>query len=270
MDMESGFLREGSRARLKTDHIIKPEKDAIIPENGTPIPPIPPGMWHNDRMRTCPLCSNTVQEFARDTTREYHLCPRCRLISVPPSYYLSREAEAARYREHENHLGNTGYVTMFQEKIGLVRRHCPQVKHVLDFGCGYEPVLATLLQREGYEAQYYDSMFFPGKPARTDFDLVISTETFEHLHHPAREIQNIRGLLQPRGYLAVMTRLYTEAGDEPDGGAFLNWYYRRDPTHVCFYRLETFDWIARNFGFQRVYDNAKDFVILQCAPSAAA
>lgn len=211
----------------------------------------------------CPLCSAAVDDFAADAAREYKLCPRCRLISVPPRYFLSREAEAARYREHQNSLDNPGYVNMFMDKIQLIREHCPQVKTVLDFGCGYEPVLATLLKREGYEAGYYDSMFFPGAPARDDFDLVISTETFEHLHRPAREIETIRNLLQPEGCLAVMTRWYTEAGDAPDAEAFLKWYYRRDPTHVCFYRLETFDWIAQAFGFRRVFDNAKDFVILQ-------
>ncbi|CCQ90613.1 putative Methyltransferase type 12 [Nitrospina gracilis 3/211] len=211
----------------------------------------------------CPLCTAPTREFAHNPQREYRLCETCQLISVPPHSHPSREEEEARYREHENSLDNPGYVAMFMDKIRHIKEHGPQAKTALDYGCGYEPVLATLLEREGYRAEKYDSIFFPGLPEGKHFDVVVSTETFEHFHNPAREMERICGLLEPGGFLAVMTRFYTEMSPEPNASSFLNWYYQRDPTHVCFYRLETFNWIGRTYGFKRVFDNGKDFVILQ-------
>jgi hypothetical protein len=43
---------------------------------------------------------------------------------------------------------------------------------------------------------------------------------------------------------------------------FLQWRYRRDPTHVSFYSPATFAWIASHFGFtmERV---GSDVVVLQ-------
>jgi hypothetical protein len=43
-------------------------------------------------------------------------------------------------------------------------------------------------------------------------------------------------MLKPRGLLAVNTQRV------PD--TFENWWYHRDPTHVVFYSLNTFLWIA--------------------------
>ena len=50
-------------------------------------------------------------------------------------------------------------------------------------------------------------------------------------------------LLQKGGTLAIMTRFY---GVE---APFAQWWYRRDPTHVCFYCEETMRWIASNRGW---------------------
>lgn len=185
------------------------------------------------------------------------------MVSVPPIFHVSREEEKERYREHENSLDNPGYVEMFMEKIRLIQKHGPDIKTALDYGCGYEPVLATLMQREGYLAEGYDPLFFPDAPHRTDYDLIISTETFEHFRDPAGELKRILNLLVPLGTLAVMTRLYPRTGDGPDRDAFAEWYYQRDPTHICFYCTETFKWIAHHHNFDMILNNQKDFVLLK-------
>ncbi|NIT81976.1 MAG: class I SAM-dependent methyltransferase, partial [Nitrospinaceae bacterium] len=43
-------------------------------------------------------------------------------------------------------------------------------------------------------------------PAHAAYDLVISTETFEHFHRPGDEVPRAVGRVAPGGYLAVMTR----------------------------------------------------------------
>jgi hypothetical protein len=35
----------------------------------------------------------------------------------------------------------------------------------------------------------------------------------------------------------------------PEDAAFARWHYRRDPTHVVFYRARTFETIARRHGW---------------------
>jgi hypothetical protein len=46
------------------------------------------------------------------------------------------------------------------------------------------------------------------------------------------------------GWLAVMTQL------QDDDQAFAQWHYRRDPTHVAFYRAESFDYIAAAYDLE--------------------
>ncbi len=211
----------------------------------------------------CPLCHSTAPHFVTAQQREYHHCPSCELISVPSLFHVSRDEETERYREHENSLDNPGYVEMFMEKIRWVQDHSTDIRTVLDYGCGYEPVLTTLLQREGYEAEGYDPLFFPDPPRRSRYDLVISTETFEHFRNPKAELERITQFLAPGGLLGVMTRLYPRTENQPDKDAFADWYYQRDPTHICFYCTETFEWIARKFNFDMIFSNRKDFILLK-------
>jgi SAM-dependent methyltransferase len=177
------------------------------------------------------------------------------LIFVHESHYLSTTEEIGRYRLHENALSNQGYVKMFLEKIAIIHQYCPGINSVLDYGCGPEPVLAELMNRDGLDCDVYDPYFFPELPEKS-YDLVISTEVFEHLRNIGAELFTIRSLLLPGGYLAIMTSLH-------DGvKSFKDWWYINDKTHICFFSMDTFKWIAGEFGFEIVYTNHKNFLIL--------
>ena len=156
----------------------------------------------------CPLCGNTANFFRAGESREYQICNLCDLIFVPPQFHVPIESERKRYQEHENSLENVGYVAMFMEKVSLIKEYCPKIKTALDFGCGYEPVLKVLLEREGLKTEVYDAPFFPDAPKNKNFDLVISTETFEHLKNPLQDIKWAINHIAPSGFLAVMTRFY--------------------------------------------------------------
>jgi hypothetical protein len=211
----------------------------------------------------CPLCQSQANFLLNADHREYWLCPTCKLIFVPQKFFISEKEEVDRYLEHENSLDNEGYVAMFQQKIALVKDHCTSVESVLDYGCGYEPVLKTLLQRQGYKAEAYDLNFFPELSPGAQFDLVISTETFEHLREPKNDLTLLDSLLPAGGFLAVMTQFYPGANDKSPLESFKSWYYKRDPTHIIFYAPETFYWIAEAFGYKVTYQNERDFTILQ-------
>ncbi|MCX9073921.1 MAG: class I SAM-dependent methyltransferase [Candidatus Methanoperedens sp.] len=207
--------------------------------------------------RECILCnSGSVFPLEFQNNRKYLKCGNCDLIFVPENLHLSVENEAARYRLHENSLSNEGYAGMFLEKISLIGAHCGGVHSVLDYGCGPEPVLALLMKKEGFDCDFYDPIFFPLFPERS-FDLVISTEVFEHFRDVRTEIENIRSILAPSGFLAVMTSFHDTIQD------FGKWWYRTDPTHICFFSWRTFEWIAYKFGFEIIYRNKKNFIILK-------
>ncbi len=45
------------------------------------------------------------------------------------------------------------------------------------------------------------------------------------------------------GWLGIMTQML-ETDTQFDA-----WWYRRDPTHICFYQTETMRWIAAHYGW---------------------
>ena len=63
-------------------------------------------------------------------------------------------------------------------------------------------------------------------------------------------------MLQQHGWVALMTSL------QDDDERFANWHYRRDPTHVCFYRLQTMRWIAQRYRLH-IEMPAANVVLLQ-------
>jgi 2-polyprenyl-3-methyl-5-hydroxy-6-metoxy-1,4-benzoquinol methylase len=215
---------------------------------------------------TCPLCEAQSNFFLAGASREYWQCAVCRLIFVPAKYFISEKDEVQHYLKHENSLESEGYVQMFQEIIQVVKNLCRGAHTVLDYGCGYEPVLKTLLTREGFTVTGYDPHFFPELDSNATFDLIISTETFEHFKTPGKEITRLLSRLRPKGYLALMTRLVAQ--DEPLASpeSFGRWYYQRDPTHIAFYENATFSWIARHHQMEILFNNEKDFVVLQRKP----
>ncbi len=111
------------------------------------------------------------------------------------------------------------------------------------------------LHRNTLSNDGYDPFFFPAFPEGS-YDLVISTEVFEHLREIRVELQRIRKLIKSGGYLAVMTSMHDVVND------FENWWYKNDPTHICFFDAHTFEWLAKEFGFEIVYNDNKNFIIL--------
>ena len=126
----------------------------------------------------------------------------------------------------------------------ILNRLDTQVQHGLDFGSGPEPVLADIFRNAGHRMATYDP-FFANDPAvlERQYDFISCSETVEHFFEPAREFDRLDRLLKPGGWLGLMTCFQT------DDDRFADWHYRRDPTHVVFYREETSHRIAANHGW---------------------
>lgn len=172
-----------------------------------------------------------------------------------PEFYLSKEAEQAHYQLHENDPNDQGYRRFLGKLMTPLSECLTQEKRTpvraLDFGCGPGSAIVAMLQEQGHNAQGYDPLFADDKHLLFDnagqaitYDLITCTEVIEHLHQPMQVLTSLLRHLKPYGWLAFMTG---ETSADPE--AFANWFYRRDPTHVCFYQEATWRFIAHELGF---------------------
>lgn len=125
----------------------------------------------------------------------------------------------------------------------------------LDFGCGPGPVLKLLLEEEGFPVHIYDPYFYPEREGK-QYYLITSTETLEHIGN-AREVwEDLKGSLQPGGYLAIMTHFHPGAERFPD------WWYIKDPTHIVFYSAKTVFYLQQTFSWRIIYMDRKKSLLL--------
>lgn len=187
----------------------------------------------------------------------YFRCSSCALRFLDPADRPGREAEHAHYRLHDNRIDDPGYRRFLSRLADPLLERLAPCAQGLDYGCGPGPALAAMLTESGRPAALYDPVFAPDRtPLDRTYDFVTCTETAEHFHDQAAEFAQLTGLVRPGGLLAVMTCFQT------DDARFERWHYRMDPTHVCFYRRETFAWLAERAGW--TFDSPiKDIVFLR-------
>lgn len=191
---------------------------------------------------SCPLCHTSSAAFFE----AYHHCQRCDLRFLNPSQRLSWAEESERYNLHQNVATEPGYQKFVRPVVDAIQKNIPYGSIGLDFGCGADSAIRHLLS-PNYSVALYDPKYFPDRsPLRSLYDFVTATEVLEHLHAPDKELTQLRKRLNPNGVLAVMTHMY---GDWTD---FASWYYRRDPTHVCFYSRRTLNFIRVKYGFSEL------------------
>ncbi|NNE41188.1 MAG: class I SAM-dependent methyltransferase [Marinicaulis sp.] len=166
---------------------------------------------------------------------------------MDPGQLPTVDEERRHYKLHENEIDDPGYRKFLSKLFDPMRQFLSSGMAGLDFGCGPGPVLAGMFEKAGYPMALFDPIFYPDEKALCgQYDFIVCTETAEHFHDPAREIDRLDMLLRPAGILGIMTCFQT------DDAAFENWHYRKDPTHVVFYREETMRYIAASRGWDCV------------------
>ncbi len=193
----------------------------------------------------CPVCETPgARYFLHVDRRDYWRCEHCRATFLDPAQLPGPEAEHAEYRLHCNDVDDEGYRRFLGQLAEPLLERLPPAQCGLDYGCGPGPVLAEMLREAGHQVALFDPLFFddPQVMAR-HYDFVTCTEVVEHFHRPADAFRQLDRLLRPGGWLAVMTCFQT------DDTRFATWHYRRDATHVVFYREETFRCLAQRHGW---------------------
>ena len=209
----------------------------------------------------CPVCRDlATRAFTSVQDRRYWRCDTCAATFLDPAERPSPEVELAHYRHHRNDPTDPGY-RRFLARLAdpLLARLAPR-STILDYGCGPGPALARMLEEAGHRVSLFDPFFAPDPaPLQGRYDAVTCTETAEHFHDPHREFDRLGALLKPGGWLALMTCWQT------DDARFADWHYRRDPTHVVFYKSSTLEHIARSRGWQ-IELPVKDVALMRLPP----
>ncbi|WP_035725041.1 class I SAM-dependent methyltransferase [Fodinicurvata fenggangensis] len=182
---------------------------------------------------------------------------RCEDCLADPAERLTPEAERQVYLDHENDPHDPGYRRFLSKLADPLCERLSEPADILDYGCGPGPALAQMLREAGHRVTLYDPFFHADETKLVGgYDAITCTEVVEHLHDPASEFERLGGLLRPGGWLAIMTCFQTE------DARFANWHYRRDPTHVVFYRAETLEFLAARHGW-RCEIPVKDLALIQ-------
>jgi len=206
-------------------------------------------MKHIASPDSCPLCSGPeLTLIGNDRYRPYFSCGHCQLISVPPGYHLSPEQEKDRYDQHKNNSKDPSYREFLNQLAQPLQERLRPNSSGLDFGAGPGPTLSLMLQEAGHTMSIYDP-FYAYNPAllKRTYDFITATEVAEHLHHPGLELDHLWSRLKGYGILGIMTQL------APPDQPFLDWYYIKDPTHVCFFSEKTWPWLSLRWNAEIIY-----------------
>jgi ribosomal protein L37AE/L43A len=193
----------------------------------------------------CPVCrAPAPQRFLSIRGRDYWRCGTCEARFIDPRQRPTRQDEYAHYLHHENDPDDPRYRRFLAKLVDPLRARLRPGLSGLDYGCGARPALVAMLREAGQDVALYDPFFHPDPaPLQRSYDFITCTEVAEHFHRPADEFDRLGQMLKPGGWLAVMTCFQTV------DSRFADWRYRRDPTHVVFYREASLRMIAAQRGW---------------------
>ncbi|MCF6340949.1 MAG: class I SAM-dependent methyltransferase [Sulfurimonas sp.] len=212
-------------------------------------------------MKRCKLCSSNTNSIVDGKTKKiYHKCLVCQYIFLDKKFYINNVCEKKHYDKHHNDLESLGYVEMFNNLIDeFIEPYIKEIKTVLDFGCGEGEVLPILLEHREVKCDRYDLFYFPKKIyIDKQYDLILSTEVFEHLQNPLEILKELLIHLKKDAYLLLMSAFHPNDNDE-----FLKWWYIRDITHIGFFNITTFEHIASEFNLEIIKHNTKNIILFK-------
>jgi hypothetical protein len=191
----------------------------------------------------CQLCCSTqIAPFAKDKRRSYYQCGNCGLVFVAAADFLTVDEEKKVYDQHQNNPSDSNYRKFLNRLCAPLVAQVPPHSRGLDFGSGPGPTLALMLAERGHSVAIYDYFYAPDPTVWDErYDFITATEVVEHLHHPGVELERLWFHLKPGGTLGIMTKMVQ------DVEAFATWHYKNDPTHVSFFSVLTFKWLAQQW-----------------------
>ena len=202
-------------------------------------------------LKYCPLChskestQSSLHEYYKDCKRTYVQCDCCDLVSVADEFLLSSKEEKSIYDFHENNSDDEGYRKFLARVFNPLKEKISDKAIGLDFGCGPGPTISKMGEEFNIKIENYDLYYFNSPELlQKKYNFVIMTEVIEHVVDAASLLRQLDSLLKPNAILAIMTKRVI------DKQRFRNWHYKNDLTHIRFYSLKTFEWIAKKLNWR--------------------
>lgn len=188
----------------------------------------------------------------------YYFCDNCDYIFKNQDSILSLEEEKQRYTAHNNTIENLKYVEYFKD---FVEQIIPYIngKVGLDYGSGHGNVLEYVMENFfDYDIDSYDKYFNYDITLKNKYDFVICTEVIEHIQNPIEFIKIIDSYLSSENEIVFKTQFRNMSEEE-----FYKWWYIRDDTHIGFYNMKTFEYIAKIFDYNIIFSDNNSIVVLR-------
>jgi len=192
----------------------------------------------------CVLCgSDKTQPYYSNENSSYFQCLVCELVFTPKRFHLNNADEKSRYDLHQNNPDDVGYRQFLSTVFDPVEKHLTPNAKGLDFGCGPGPTLSVMFEEQGYKVDLFDKFYANDRSIfNNTYDFITATEVAEHLNNPGDELTKLFNMLSAGGVLAIMTKILDDQIE------FKSWYYKNDPTHICFFSQNTMHHLAKTWG----------------------
>ncbi len=208
---------------------------------------------------SCPLCSSETiidEIFHHRFARLIYHCGQCDLRFVQRTKCLSLSEQNLCYKNHRNNLRSDGYTKFLNRLITPLIEKKMQNSFGLDYGSGPYPMLQELLFEKGFlNIDLYDPLY-ANQEISNKYDFVTCCEVVEHFINPGESWNHLCSLLGERSILVCSTGVFNPSHE------ILKWYYIQDVTHINFYTVSTFKWLANKFKL-KLTKVTKDLVILE-------
>ncbi len=187
----------------------------------------------------------------------YYFCSDCEFIFKTRELVLDETAEKKRYMQHNNSIEDERYLDYFKKFLDEIVPHINGTIG-LDYGSGCANALEYVANRDyGLAMDSYDKYFSSKETLQPKYDFITCTEVIEHIENPIEFIKEIDAYLSVGGTIAFMTNLHNNNTTD-----FFNWWYISDPTHISFYTLKTFEYLASKLGYEVTYA-VKNIIVIK-------
>lgn len=201
----------------------------------------------------CKICGNSTKLLSINNIF-YRKCSLCDFLFKTDEYILSSKSEFERYKLHNNN--DQGYIDYQKNFYNDIKGFL--YGKVLDYGCGDNHVLASIISDSGFDSSFYDLYFYHDEKVLNEkYDIIILEEVIEHLKDPLGEIKKLLEILNNSGKIIIRTQLLNYKVD------LSKWWYLRDSTHISFFSFKTFKYICELFNLNIIYCNDKDILVLE-------
>lgn len=205
----------------------------------------------------CPLCGQKDSAlYFEDKFGVFFHCDECDLIFKEKAGLLPLADEKNRYESHNNDTNDQGYYDFLTRLTSPMLDYIKKGEIGLDFGCGPTISIESVFLTQKIRCDSFDPIFFNNEEFLSNkYNFLTCSEAIEHMYDVGKEIKKMISLINHNGLFGIMTNPHRGEKDH-----FEKWWYKKDPTHVRFFSLKTFEWLALKDGLTLLFQKDSVFI----------